>query len=1206
VTGYRGGKGGGSQSYSRVHRVTGSNSRNGEGDRGEDEAPAPSAHDLAEFWRWKSAKDYGVNMVASAARKTGPRQSVYLQGTSVRHVVDTGSSVNIIDQITYDNLKHKPVLQPTKSRFFGYKAEEPFAIRGQFKTEVSFRGKTVAAAYIVTEGQAESLLSFATAKALGIVQVFSDEEEADVLSVDQQFDTSKADGAEDHDKVVRVFEAKFPNLFSGKMGCVKGVKVKLDIDPDVRPVRQAQRKVPFHLQEVAAKEIRKQEREGILVQVDENSPPSDWVSNLVIVPKGKRAPNATQGKLSRPRQDERAIVEEESTMEVRLTCDSKALNKALRRTKYPCKTLEDLVCQVNGATRFSKLDITKAFHQLDLDESSQAYTTITTHIGLFRYKKLHMGIASASEVFTETIRVLLEQCDGQLNMTDDIFVYGKTDEEHHNNLMKVLDTLEKSGITLNKSKCEFYRKKLTFFGLTFSENGIAPTEDRCKALREAAAPTCASEMRSFLGLIQYSGRFIKDLSQEASVLKRLTHADVKWQWSEVEQAAFDKLKSSINTKCLAYFNLAWNTEVIVDAGPQGLGAVLVQSNPDDSRDRRIVCFASRGLTDTETRYSQCEKEGIAAVWGCERYWMYLLGKRFTLVTDNRGIQLIFGNAAARPPARIERWALRLSQFDYEIVHRPGASNIADYFSRHPAEEQQSVVARIEEASTERDINDRVEFTLPTAITREQVRVATRSDPVLMLIAKLIQTKGRVELPKQLNEFKHVFDEISSTTDGILLRGMRTIIPASLRHQAVELAHGGHQGIVKTKALIRSRIWFPGIDRLVEDKVQRCQLCQANGTKQSFEPLKPSRMPRGPWEEFAGDFFGPLGDGTYLFVNFDAYSRNVFVNSIPSVAEHHVLPVLEDLFSVYGTPIEYKSDNGSPFQSYKFANFASRMGFKHRLISPLWPRANAEVERFMRNLGTALRTARMTGRPRHDVIRDFLKVYRETPHSTTKVAPNMLMFGFSRTSGLPELELGVHMDVHEQRKLFHEMAVQQDALAKKRMEAEYNARMHVKESKIRVGDLVLLKQKRVNKSTSSLDPEPFVVLSKRGSMVTAARNGFHRTRNSSFFKAYLNPVERPREVPQVLVEQVGNRAAPAVTAEVEQPDDGRVEEQGIADEQHAAEAVRAETRVVRAPGRPSVEQSRLNELARQAEYAAKRAANPPKRSSVRWKGGKDQE
>jgi hypothetical protein len=319
--------------------------------------------------------------------------------------------------------------------------------------------------------------------------------------------------------------------------------------------------------------------------------------------------------------------------------------------------------------------------------------------------------------------------------------------------------LEASGITLNKSKCEFYRKGLTFFGMNFSEDGISPTHDRGEALRAAKQPRNAKELRSLLGMVSYSGRFIKNLTNMTAPLWRLTRPKTEWQWGPAEQKAFESLKEDILTKCLAYFNKEWHTEVIVDAGPEGLGAVLVQINPSDKLDRKVVCFASRLLTDVERRYSQCEKEGIAAVWGCERYWMYLFGKPFVLVTDNRAIQLIFGHAAARPPARIERWGLRLSQFDYVIQHQPGAYNIADYLSRHPHELPSSAVEN-EGGGIETEINFVVERALPPAITRAQVASQTSVDIELNLLRKYIQSNQDQLIPAGLAKYKQFMSEIS--------------------------------------------------------------------------------------------------------------------------------------------------------------------------------------------------------------------------------------------------------------------------------------------------------------------------------------------------------------------------------------------------------------------------------------------------------------
>ena len=547
---------------------------------------------------------------------------------------------------------------------------------------------------------------------------------------------------------------------------------------------------------------------------------------------------------------------------------------------------------------------------------------------------------------TETIRSLLADCPGQLNMTDDVLVYGDTKEEHQTNLMRVLTRLEECGITLNIRKCAFYRDEVTFFGLRFSKTGISPTHDRCRALREAAPPSNAKELRSLLGTAQFSARFIANLASISEPLWRLTKEGVKWVWEEEHERAFTALKQAISEKCLAYFNREWRTEVWVDASPVGLGAVLVQLNACDPADRRIVSFASRLLTVTERKYSQCEKEALAAVWGCEKFWLYLFGAEFTLVTDNRAVQLIFGPSSARPPARIERWALRLSQFDYTIVHRAGSSNIADFFSRQP-DRSVNLDALVEQQASDRYINTIVEGAIPSSITRQEIARATNTDNELQALKRWLHQGSHQRLPSGLEAYKNVSNELSCAPDGILLRGRQIIIPASLRERVVDIAHRGHQGVGQTKAMIRARVWYVGIDAHVERRLRECMFCQTMAPKQAFEPLKPTPMPAGPWQSVAGDFFGPMDNGKYWYVNTCLYSRWFEVHEIASVAAEEVIPCLKQLFTTFGIPEKYTSVNGSPFQSHAFAQFACDWGFEHRRVTPMWPRANGAAESVMK-------------------------------------------------------------------------------------------------------------------------------------------------------------------------------------------------------------------------------------------------------------------
>ena len=1005
-------------------------------------------------------------------------------------------------------------LTPNPVTYFGYQSKVALPIMGRFATTVRHGDRFHETYVSVLSGSATCLLSKRTGKELGILNINTSVHQViDTRQVNYPVEHEPRDPIVEHepapvdalqqpqvderhtqnDRFERIdankelskdtLKSMFPSLFSGKLGCAKGIKIKLDIDPNARKVRQALRPIPMLVRPIVESEIWAHVDNGIMSPYVRSMGPTSWIANLVIVPK-ETVRNVKCGS-SRPIRPQDA----EPPAAVRIMVDNRPQNPYIQRTRFPCKSIEDLTTQVAGATIFSKLDIMKAFHQLELDEASKNLTVITTHIGLFRYNRLHMGISCASELFTEAIRVMLLDLPGQINMTDDVLIYGKTRAEHQRNLLAVLKRLEENGLTLNLDKCEFYRKELTFYGLRFCAEGVSPTESRVKALLDATPPTNAKELKSFLCALEFSQRFIKDFATIAFPLRLLTHAGVEWRWTSAEQLAFDKLKKAMSTQALASFvpdpdGLEWITEVEVDASTVGVSAILSQVKANDPKDRRIVCYASRTLTDVESRYSQCEKEALACVWGCERFWIYLFGGHFRLVTDNRAVMLIFANTTSRPPARIERLALRLSQFDFEIVHRPGITNPADYFSRHPMQAY-AHAAFLDEVSTRCYIHFVVSCNLPQAMTIEDIELATASDKQLQSLISWLSS-GQDRLPAELSEFKHVSYELNMY-NGLVLRNQAIIVPQSLRARVIDLAHSSHQGISKTKALIRSRLWFPGIDAEVERKVKYCVPCQAVSATQTYEPLKPNAMPEGPWERISADFFGPLAlqDGSYWLVLNDEYSRFKTVHYLRSTSMDLLEPILDNIFTILSTPLEFKSDNGPPFSSQRFEEYAARMGFKHVKVTPLWPRANGEVEAFMKQLGDVLRIAHITKANKFHAAQHFVRVYNDTPHSTTGVPPNILQLGYARSCGLPCLSLPVYSEFIRAQ---HELARKNDQAAKLRQKAEYDRRMRATELRLQVGDHVLYRLRGPGevrpKHEPKWDPGRYVITEIKGSMITA--------------------------------------------------------------------------------------------------------------------------
>lgn len=167
-----------------------------------------------------------------------------------------------------------------------------------------------------------------------------------------------------------------------------------------------------------------------------------------------------------------------------------------------------------------------------------------------------------------------------------------------------------------------------------------------------------------------------------------------------------------------------------------------------------------------------------------------------------------------------------------------------------------------------------------------------------------------------------------------------MIPNSLQHRVVQIAHQSHQGIVKTKQYIREKVWFPGIDRLVENAVKSCIPCQASYPGATVrEPVIPTPLPPEPWHSLAIDFSGPFPSGEYLLVIIDEYSRFPEVEIVPSTSAKTIIPKMEAIFARQGLPRTIKTDNGPPFNGSEFATFVKQLGIHHRKITPLWPEAN---------------------------------------------------------------------------------------------------------------------------------------------------------------------------------------------------------------------------------------------------------------------------
>ena len=263
-------------------------------------------------------------------------------------------------------------------------------------------------------------------------------------------------------------------------------------------------------------------------------------------------------------------------------------------------------------------------------------------------------------------------------------------------------------------------------------------------------------------------------------MRKLTRKSTMFTWCESEEESFQTLKQKLcDAPVLSYFDKTCHTQIIADASPYGLAAVLVQKQNGQNR---IIAYASRTLSQIERKYSQTEKEALALLWSCERFHVYLYGADFNLLTDHKALEFIF-SPRSKPSARVERWMLRLQPYRYKVIHTAGSKNIADFLSRLFNE---NVVKNAEnDDSIDEYANLIVKYAMPIALTTREIEKASYADKELRNLRNCILSNDWLKL-----ECKSYLPVRSSlTTIGfIVLRGTRIVIPSELREHVLKLAH----------------------------------------------------------------------------------------------------------------------------------------------------------------------------------------------------------------------------------------------------------------------------------------------------------------------------------------------------------------------------------------------------------------------------------
>ncbi|XP_059222020.1 uncharacterized protein K02A2.6-like isoform X3 [Stomoxys calcitrans] len=730
--------------------------------------------------------------------------------------------------------------------------------------------------------------------------------------------------------------SKFDGIFGDTAGKLDFPPVKLNLRPDVRPVFAKARDVPFALRSIYAAEIDKKIASGFYKKVDF----SEWASTTHIVSKKDGGIRITGN--YKPTVNPRIIIDE-----------------------HPIPKPENLFNNMHGAKLFCHLDITDAYSHLQIDdELAHALTLNTPTHGLIRPTRAVYGAANIPAIWQRTMETILQGINNVCNFFDDILIYADSFDNLLATLEATLTRLREKGLKLNRSKCVFAAPAVEFLGHKIDEYGVHKSDRHVAAVRDAPKPNLSTKSRR-----------LRDV---------MSQKPFKWTVN-AEKAYIDIKNALISDQVLMPYEPSAPLLLATDASGIGLGAVLSHRLPDGRE--RPIAFASRTLTATERKYPQIDKEALAIVWAVNKFFLYVYGRHFTLISDHKPLTQILDPSKSLPVLCISRmvnYANFLANFNFTVEFKTTKANAnADYCSR---------AMRMDGACntiTEYDDFDGFLINqidqLPTNATK--IASETRKDEKLGPILRILESG------KSLQAHGYRSPEINyRLSGGCLIFEHRVVIPETLRVKILQDLHSAHLGIVKMKGIARSFVYWPGIDKEIENVAKSCKDCAENANDPPKFRDHHWQYPKSPWERIHVDYAGPFL-GSMLLIVTDAYSKWIEVKVTPTSTSSATITILDELFATYGVPTMLVSDNGTCFSSIEFKDYLTKIGVRyHKFTAPYHPSTNGQAERSVQTVKNAMKALGANKSSLQKHLNAFLRQYRIAPHSTTGQAPAVLFLG----------------------------------------------------------------------------------------------------------------------------------------------------------------------------------------------------------------------